>query len=163
MPHKKPIREHLGLIAIAVMMVAFYLFNSSTGVMARIESDFFQQQSGYVSEIQERFHISDEPSVLYLDAGVAPYYLKANSSGRYICPLPFQRDSPNWNLTGTKAFQRTYADIVGYDGDYIIGDGGIGFADWIHSGYPDRAELNRKLKEDYVLVWEKGWAIYKKK
>lgn len=101
--------------------------------------------------------------MLYLDAGVAPYYLLANSSGRYICPLPLQRDSPEWNLTGNYAFQRTYADAMAYNGTYIIGDGAIGYEDWIHSGYANRKPLITKLNTEYDVVWSKGWTIYKRK
>jgi hypothetical protein len=162
-PNKRFVVEHTGLFLIAMMLVVFVVFNSSGGILTKVEEEFFAQQSGYVDEIQERFHISNESSVLYLDAGVAPYYLRANSSGRYICPLPLQRDSPDWNLAANYAFQRTYAEAMAYNGTYIIWDGSVGYSDWIHSTYPNRQPLISKLETEYDVVWTKGWVIYKRK
>ena len=161
--HKRELLKYTGLLALSVMFAVFLGYNSNVGITTVVEEEFFVQQSGYVGEIQERFHISDEPSVLYLDAGVAPYYLQANSSGRYICPLPLQRDSPEWNLTANYAFQRTYADAMSYNGTYIIGDGSIGVTDWIRSRYSNRGPLVNKLKTEYDVVWTEGWVIYKRK
>jgi hypothetical protein len=160
--NKRAIVKHTGLFLIAVMLAVFWVFNSNVGMLTKIEDAFFVQQSGYVEEIQAQFHISDEPSVLYLDAGVAPYYLQANSSGRYICPLPLQRDSPEWDLTDNYAFQQTYREALDYNGTYIIWDGSVGYNDWIHSGYENRKPLLDKLDREYEIVWTKGWVIYKR-
>jgi len=161
--NKRRIVKHTGLFLIAVMFAVFVVCNSNVGIMTKVEDDFFAQQYRYVDDIQGQFHIADESSVLYLDAGVAPYYLRANSSGRYICPLPLQRDSPDWNLTNNYAFQQTYREAMDYNGTYIIWDGALGYTDWMHTKYENRKPLVDKLSNEYDVVWTKGWVIYKRK
>lgn len=161
--NKKVVAKEAGLAAILLIAVVFLLCNSSLGVMYKVEMNFFNQQSQYVEEIQTRFDIINQTSVLYLDAGVAPYYLMANSTGRYICVLPLQRDSPTWNMTNQKSFQQIYSDIMNYEGEYIVWDGDVGYNDWIHSEYENRKPIVDKISREYDLVWDKGWIIYRKR
>ena len=159
---KKLVVRHTWLFVILVMLVVYIPCNSEVGLMTNIEKSYFAQQTGYITEIDKVMDIRNESNVLYLDAGVAPYYFGINSSARYICPLPFQRDAPDWNLSGNYAFQQTYRDILAYNGTYIISEK-IGEGDWIHSKHPNRKPLMDKLDKEYEVVWDTGWTIYKKK
>lgn len=160
---KRNLIKYAGLAAIFVMIVVYIPCNSNIGLMTGIEERFFIQQEKYVSDINARFNLSNESTVLYLDAGVAPYYFGVNSSARYICPLPFQRDAPDWNLSGNRAFQQTYFDIMSYNGTYIISEKINEPGDWLHTQHENRNPLLDKLDREYEKVWSDGWVIYKRK
>lgn len=161
-PAKTKIASSLIIISILAMFVMFAFLNSDLGFMTKTERDFFGQQNNYADDIETLFHISAEESVLYLDAGVAPYYFHANSTSRYICPLPLQRSSQDWNIWDKPQVQQTYADALAYNGTYVIGDGAFGYHDWLHLEYDDRKELREKLEREYRIEWTKGWTIYKR-
>ena len=160
---KQVIRDNIGFIIVITMFAVFMTLNASNGFMTVTEKTFFGQQNNYFGDIDALTNITNESSVLYLDAGVAPYYFMANSSSRYICPLALQRAGPDWNIWDKEAVRQTYADALAYNGTYIVGDGAFGYHDWLHLEYDDRKELREKLETEYDVVWTKGWVIYKKK
>lgn len=162
-PRKRAVLASMGPLVCLVMFAVFVLMNSEIGFMTETEKNFFGQQNQYAGDILARFNLSAEPSVLYLDAGVAPYYFMVNSSGRYICPLPLQRTGPEWDIWDQPAVRQSYADALAYRGTYIIGDGAFGYHDWLHLNYTDRAPLAAKLDREYDIVWTKGWTVYERK
>lgn len=145
-------------VAISWMIFAWVVLNLLSGVMLTAEQSVYMVQQNNSAEIDRLYNISSQHSVLYLDAGAAPYYFRANSTSRYICPLPLQRSSPEWELRGNDAVERVYADIVNYDGEYIVADGN---ADWFHMNYTDRGEIREKLNTEYQLVWNNSWRVYR--
>jgi hypothetical protein len=102
--------------------------------------------------------IGSQPAILYLDVGDAPYYFQVNSSCRYICPLPFQRNSEYWNITDMRQYREERDCILGYRGKYIISavpDAGR----WMVQNTSDSREVDR----DYFLAWNQSWSIYQRK
>ena len=149
-------------VAIIWMFLALMVLNSWNGIMPGAEGNVYRWQKENAAEINRLYDLPNQSSILYLDAGAAPYYFMANSTGRYICPLPLQRSTPEWNHRGNYAVEQTYRDALEYDGEYIVGDGAFGFEDWIGLRYDDRKELREKLEDEYEIVWNRGWVVYRR-
>jgi len=150
-------------VAIIWMFLALMVLNSWNGIMPGAEGNVYRWQKENAAEINRLYDLPNQSSILYLDAGAAPYYFMANSTSRYICPLPLQRSTPEWNHRGNYAVEQTYQDALDYDGEFIVGDGAFGFEDWVGLRYDDRKELREKLENEYQIVWHDNWVIYKRK
>ena len=142
------------------MLVIFFIFHSGTGLFTKVERDFWGDKEKLADEVIRKFSIDKEDSVLYLDAGEAPYLFMVNSSCRYPCALPVQRDRPNWNLSGNPAYQEEYDCIMNYSGKYIIADGWDG---WFGEDTERRQPIMHKIDSEYELVWKDAWRIYRRK
>lgn len=163
-PKKRRIAASLIPLALLWMLACFAVLTSFNGTMTDKETHFVRLRTNYTTTLIEKYHIDKEPSVLYLDDGVAPYWFRANSSGRYISPLPLQRSGPGWDLSEQTAYRRTLADAMAYNGKYVIGDGTFGsMPDWLHLEFPDRAALREKLERDYAVVWTQGWTVWQRR
>jgi len=136
------------------------------GAMTAYEITFWGEKEPQADAINALYHLDREPSLLYLDPGDAPYFFRANSSCRYICPLPVQRDAVDWNVNWTAAYREEYDCIMAYDGRYIVFDAGNhydGVTDWFSESYVDRVPLMEKIHSEYRLVWNGSWRIYQKR
>jgi len=152
-------------IAIISMFLFWVFCNSYVGFITDMELSFWKSKDPVSTEVNSIYHLDQEPTILYLDAGDSPYFFRANSSCRYSTPLPFQRDDPgNWSLSWMPEFQEEYSCINNYQGKYIIMDVNSNFEfDWIGMHKPNRQDLKNLLESNYTPVWEKCWLIYQKK
>jgi len=160
-PKKARIASSIATVVVLWMFFALMVLNSWNGIMPGAEENVYRLQQKNAAEINRLYDLPNQSSILYLDAGAGPYYFMANSTSRYLCPLPLQRSSPDWNLRGNYAVEQIYSDALAYEGEYIIGDGAFGYPDWLHLQYDDRKELREKLENEYVVVWNQSWIIYK--
>jgi hypothetical protein len=152
-------------IAIIIALILWVWCNSYVGFITDMELTFWKSKDPVSIEVNSIYHLDKEPSILYLDAGDAPYFFRANSSCRYSTPLPFQRDNPvNWSLSWMPEFQEEYSCINNYQGKYIIMDTNSNFEfNWIGMDKSNRKDLKNLLENNYTIVWEKCWLIYQKK
>jgi len=152
-------------VCIAVMLVVFAFMHQPYGSMTSYEIKFWGQKEPDADIINSRFHLDREPALLYLDPGDAPYFFRANSSCRYVCPLPVQRDADGWDLSGNADYRDEYDCIMGYSGKYIVFDAGNhydGITDWFQSEYAHRLPITRKISAEYRLVYNGSWRIYER-
>lgn len=153
------------LLCIFSMIGAFAILHQPYGMVTDLEIKFWDNKEPHADKINAMFHLDKEPSLLYLDPGDAPYFFRANSSCRYICPLPVQRDAPGWDLSGNADYQEEYTCILNYTGKYIVFDTGNhydGTTDWFLESSEHRQPIMKKLRNEYELVYTGGWRIYQR-
>lgn len=151
--------ENIIKISVLIMMVLFLLVTSHWSMGMQVENKFWEEKNSESVNILNNFSdIKYQDSILYLDPGDAPYYFQSNSSCRYICPLPFQRNSDTWDMSNTSAYKETYNCIMNYTGKYIITDAG----NWSVRNTSDNKKVQNKLTTQYKKVYNKGWNIYER-
>lgn len=146
-------------LAIFAAFVIFVAFSSHWSIGMEIEKNFWMGKDTESINIRSNFtDITQQESILYLDPGDAPYYFHSNSSCRFISPLVFQRNSPEWNTSYLQQYKEEYDCIMAYDGKYIITDAGT----WFERNTTDNKNVWKKIHSEYMLVWDKSWNIYQK-
>jgi len=140
-----------------ISAIFFLLLSANWGVMMVVENDFWQVQTRYHSDMLTALpDLTSQDEILYLNSGNAPYYLGVNSSCRYSTPLPFQRNSPTWNITHLPEYRDQFACTMAYEGEYIIMDS----SPWLGNDTPDNQAVWNKINTDYEKVWSMGWDVY---
>ena len=153
-------------LCILSMLVVFAIMHQPAGYLTSAEIKFWNGKEPHADAINAQYYLDKEPSLLYLDPGDAPYFFRSNSSCRYICPLPVQRDAPEWNLTMNSDYQEEYNCIMAYTGKYIVYDisnHNDGTVDWFKANFSHRLPITAKIQNEYELVYSGGWEIYQRK
>jgi hypothetical protein len=70
--------------------------------------------------LDARWRLDHEPLILYLDDGVAPYYIQARSASRYFYPVMIQRGSSNPEAREMEMYRTLMSQILAYRGRFII-------------------------------------------
>lgn len=95
--------------------------------------------------LDDRFGLSGQASILFLDAGEAAYYLDAGSACKHFFPLPLQRADTHPLLIATESYRNNLNCILAYDGQYVIVA-----EQWFNPlAIP---EANEKLSREYEMV-----------
>lgn len=153
------------LLCIFFMLATWGVLHQPAGIMTDYEIKFWDSKEPQADIINQKFHLDQEPALLYLDPGDAPYFFRANSSCRYIAPLPIQRDAPGWDLTGLPQYWEEYDCVMDYTGQYIVFDAGNhydGITDWFSESFEDRLPIMQKIHSEYQLVYNGSWRIYQR-
>jgi hypothetical protein len=79
----------------------------------------YQPRINVLQQIDQEFHLSNEPEILFLGDGLASYIIHAKSYLRYFYPLPLQRAQYNPKLIQTEVYQETLNAALNYQGKYI--------------------------------------------
>jgi hypothetical protein len=145
------------LVALAVATVAGWMFFSVTDVSESAYCWLWikaaRHQNATLQELDRKFHLSQEPEILFLSPGDVNYIIRAKSHLRQMAPVILQRakekDSP---LRNTELFRRTLDDVLAYHGTYIY------HSVWLPlEFYP---ELEAKLTTEYEPVTPKIEEFY---
>lgn len=148
---------------VGMILVWLWAHCTYTGFLTQAEITFWGGKEPVSDEVNNQYHLDMQDTILYLDAGDAPFFFRANSSCRYSTPLPFQRDTPeNWSLEWMPQFQEEAACIRDYQGRFIVMDASALY-DWIGQEKSNRKDLNALLERNYTLVWQRCWRIYEKR
>ena len=149
---------------IFAVVVVYLIYFSWFGSFTDYESTFYGTRMQDAAEINALYHLDMQPSVLYLEPGDAPYFIHANSSCRYIAPLPLIRYRDNWNLSNLPQYWQTYYCVADYQGEYIVMEqGGDKALDWFGESQQVRAPLVGLIKENYTVVYNKSWRVWERK
>ena len=140
------------------MLALWLIFNSPVGIVTKDEVAFYAGEMPNADEANRLFNISDQAEVLFLDPGASVYFFSPNTSCRYSAPLPVQRHTAQWNLTGLPAYQEEYTCIMNYSGRFVVG-----LDWWLGRDLPERREIYEKFDRGYVKVWNKSWDIYQRR
>ncbi|MEN9666913.1 MAG: hypothetical protein RLZZ326_3276, partial [Planctomycetota bacterium] len=107
------------------------------------------EQREVFAELDRKFHLKGEPSLLYLECAVASYYLGTKSALRWFYPNPIQRVHSNSSLATQDVHVRAVREAMSYKGRFVVLD-----STWMR--YEDRhvPALNEKLESEYECVWE---------
>ena len=148
-------RYPIAAFCILSMVVISALLHVPSGEYTKIEIEFWGGKEQNAHDAETAFALSGQPELLYLDPGDAPYFFKAKSACRYLCSLPVQRDSPDWNISTLDAYKQDYNCIMNYTGDYIVSD-----YKWFNASY--HPEIKNKIDSEYTKVWNRSWDVYKR-
>lgn len=160
-------REQWLLACVVGMLVIFAIFCAyGISANAQIEQTYTdQQQSRFNNMTAALPDLQHQKSVLYLDIGDAPYFLKANSTCRYINSLPFQRNAERWNISDLSQYQENYKCIMDYNGKYII-TANLWYMDgydiWWRENTTDNRNAMNKIDSEYTEVWNQSWIVYER-
>ena len=105
------------------------------------------EQLAYFSGLDGRHRLSEEPSLLFLEAGEASYFITPRSALRWIYPLPLQRVHSNPELVRSAVHVRALEQALAYEGQYIILD-----ATWMRSDQRLLPALSEKIEREYEVV-----------
>jgi hypothetical protein len=150
-------------LIICAIFASYLVINSAVGSYTIYEYTFWHQKELDADSINAAYNLSNQSSILYLDPGDSSYYFHANSSCRYITPMPVERSTPEWNITYTQAFKDDYACIMAYQGNFIVADINrdqqLGY---FGEGITDRAPIMNMIADNYTEMSYTSWAIYEK-
>ena len=143
---------------IVSMLILWAVFTSFFGIITSEEIKFYESEAPNAIEANRLFNISEQPMVLYLDPGASVYFFSPPSACRYSAPLPLQRHTQQWNLTGLSAYQEEKVCIQNFTGRYIIS-----LDWWLGRNMTERAEIYEMIDRNYTKVYGKSWDIYERK
>lgn len=137
-------------VLFCVLSVSVFLWMNYSSVMSPKYRNLMVLRKKSVELCSNIFpeDFGDEP-VLYMDAGVAPFYVDAPSYSRYFFNLPLQRwsEGKKW-----KVQKDEYNSCMNYKGKYIVYDS------WFKlDKYP---QLKEKIEAEYVILENSGLWFY---
>ena len=100
-----------------------------------------RNQNVTLQDLDRRFHLSQQPEILFLSPGDVNYIIRAKSYLRLLAPMPLQRARWNEKLRDTAIFRETKAESLAYHGEYIY------LSDWLFLDH--LPELKAKLATEY--------------
>jgi hypothetical protein len=151
----------LTLLAIIIILAVAIPLHSAWGWYTTYETNFYGTRMQDADTINANWHLDQQPEVLYLEPGDAPYFIHANSSSRYISPLPVERNRDGWNITYLPEYQEDYNDIWNYNGTFLIEElGGNTGLDWWGDNQQSNKELREHIYSRYHLIFNQSWRIY---
>ena len=100
-----------------------------------------RHQDATLQDMDRRFHLSEEPQMLFLSPGDVNYVIRAKSSSRYYGPTLLKRARHNKWLQETPQFHEMLAEMLAYRGTYIY------YSDWLELDH--MPQLEAKLKTEY--------------
>src|SRR5512138_587157 len=151
--------------AILVIIFVYYLaVFSCVGSFSTYETQFYGPRMEDAQYLNEKYRLDQQPALLYLEPGDAPYFIHANSSCRYIAGLLLSRHRDNWNLSNLQQYRDYESCILNYQGDYIIAElGGDTGMDWIGERQAVHKELMQQLFSNYTVIEKRSWRLLVRK
>jgi hypothetical protein len=147
-------------VTVALLVGMWIFYAAGWGfALAGFHNTYWDGRDSEASDLNLKYNLSGQPSLLYLDPGDAVWYFHAKSASRYTCPLPVQRDSLNWSMSSYLDYKENYADIVGYNGKYIVSSDKWFFQNMTQ----DKQRIRDKIDLDYVKVDNGTWEIYERR
>jgi len=142
-------RRSMPATAAVLSLFVWAIYAAPWTALARSAAAAGVEQSEAFTELDRQFHLTSEPSLLYLECAVASYYLGTKSALRWFYPVPIQRVHSNSSLLTRDAHVLAVREAMSYKGRFVILD-----STWMR--YEDRhvPALNEKLESEYECVWE---------
>lgn len=115
------VRDRIPALLVASIVVTFVAFQFviPTGDLnLNIPSNMASSEKSWTTfaETYERYNLSSEPEILYLDDGLATYYFGRPSHSRYFTNLPLERT----RVFNTPLYNRSIEEVSEYNGEYIV-------------------------------------------
>jgi len=171
-PGKKLKRENIVAMSVVLLFLMWCILYSpqpiwgleqNYGVQELKMNNFFDKNA---NEMEVKFNLSKEKTLLYLDTGSGPYYTNGvNSSCRYVAPLILQRNNPGRTVVSNLTeYWDAYNCTMDYNERYILADGPLGKDDgWFGTDSPEKKNIVSKVKSEYNEVFSGAWTVYEKK
>lgn len=148
---------------ILVSFVIYFFFFSMFGFFAISDNSVDRSQTNESAFLISKYHLDEQPSVLYMEFGLAPYFFMVNSSCRYVAPLVLVRNTNYWNISYLKQYQEEYECVKTYQGKYIIMHHDDPIEDWVGENQSSRAPLIEIIRNNYTVVSNGNWRLWQKK
>ena len=143
------------------LIATFIIFNSFFGSYSVYENGFWQMKERNADILNNEFNLSNQSEILYLDPGDGAYYFHANSSCRYITPMPVERNQPpEWNMTGWPQYADNRQCILAYQGEYILTDVSTG-SQFSYTFFQD-PDIAAMIARNYTKVDNKSWDVFRR-
>lgn len=136
------------------LIIIFVVFNSACGYHYITYSNRSAQITQANMQLKDEFSLNQEEVILYLDAGVAPYFFESRSFCRYFYPLPLQRANSNPKLKETPLYSDTLKHILSYNGRIIILD-----PNWFCLESQDNL-IAEKIRSEYTVLYDQSIENY---
>jgi hypothetical protein len=153
------LRDTFYLVMIATIAIFWILHCSVWSPNYPAQADFWNKTDTGVTSIENTYHLSKQPTLLYMTGADALYYWKVPSACRSIGSLPVL-----YNMTGTRIFNETVGCVENYRGKYVV---------TAHLtpnilppviGEKNAAEMPEKYLPNYTKVMETtNFDVYKRK
>jgi hypothetical protein len=101
-----------------------------------------------IAELPVTADVLNQPTTLYLDEGQISFYFPTHTACRYIDPLPYQRDIPEWSMKSRQEYWDTRSCILNYTGKYIIIN-----PFWFNLTVSTHSEAANKLATEYTIAY----------
>lgn len=171
-PGKKLKRENIIAVSVVLLFSMWCVLYSpqpiwgleqNYGVQELKMNNYFDKNA---NEMEVKFNLSKESTLLYLDTGSGPYYTNGvNSSCRYVAPLILQRNNPNRTVVSNLTqYWDAYKCTISYNGRYILADGPLGKDDgWFGTDSVEKKNIVAKIQTEYKEVFSGAWTLYERK
>lgn len=130
------------LIFILIIALILLIFGITSSVWQDTHEHIWDNQISNTTIIKEKYNISAQPSILYLDTGITAYWLGAPSACRYTYPLVIRRGY-SLGLSESIYYKTAKECIMNYTGDYVVA----------LNGDASDPEINAKLSNEYIKVY----------
>lgn len=141
-------RKIMPITALVLTVVGWSVFSAPWTGRARSAAAAGEEQMKVFLGLDQRYELSREPSLLYLECGQASYYLGVSSALRWFYPVPLQRVHSNPSLFSSDVHLRATNGLVGYTGRFVIVD-----ETWMRYAAEHVPAMNKKLDAEYEQVW----------
>ena len=143
---------------VIISITAFWILHCS------IWSDNYPSQEAFWNKIdsdasllEEKYHMDDQPSILYLTTADAPYWFDSPSACRQVGSLPIM-----YNMTDTQEYADTLSCIEKYQGEYIIALHETGSTLPVMNGAKIAAGMPGKYLPNYTKIENMTvWDVYR--
>ena len=145
-------------IVIIIAAISYLPLFSYWGVIAQTDNDFTANRISEAAYLNTNYHLDKEPSVVYLEWGDAPYYIRANSTCRYASSWILTMNTAKWDITWLPEYHEEYRCLMSYQGKYIFADG-----NWFNVPERSRDRITEMIRRNYTLIRDNVWWVWEKK
>jgi hypothetical protein len=145
-------QKYTSIIFTIILVITLGIFFMSCSIWMDTHAHIGDNQISSASIIKEKFNISENTPILYLDTGTTAYFLGAPSACRYTYPLLVNRGWDISTVNSSKEYTNAKSCIMNYTGQYVVA------LDWSLSGDPD---VSAKIHSEYAKVYNGSQWSYK--
>ena len=152
------LRNWFYLSAIGIITVFWLLHCSVWSPNYPAQQAFWDKIDADYKMVEDKYHISSQPTLLYLTNQNSPYWWNVPSACRQIGSLPVL-----YNMTGTKEYDETVHCIENYRGNYVIAVHDMGNTIPPVVGAKIASEMPGKYLPNYTRIESlTNWDIYRR-
>jgi hypothetical protein len=136
--------------ALVLSLLIWTFFVSPVSDQYRTWREFRATEYRLFSELDKKYSLSTQSSLVFLDDGRAAYYLPARSYERYFYGLPLVRGHSHVAVRTSPIYRGILSRLLSYRGTYILI-----YADYLE--LDSFQEIRSKIQREYTLVDTRVW------
>ncbi len=139
-----------GAGAVVLSVLAWTFFVSPVSDHYRTWREFRALEYRLFSELDEKYSLSTQSSIVFLDDGRAAYYLPAKSYERYFYGVPLAAGNRNDEIRASPIYRGIFSRLLAYRGTYILIKADVRDLESLD-------EIRSKIQHEYSLVDTQVW------